>query len=57
MYYRCITCGLLLSDRMTRTGLCVGHKLKPAIRGAFWEWTLIKLGIYERIMLHYGKSE
>lgn len=45
VYWRCQTCGRLLTDSMIADGSCAGHHLKPAIRGTFWEWLKIKLGI------------
>jgi len=56
-YHRCKTCGLLLTDPMILNGACIGHSVSPAIRGSIWEWFLIKLGIYERVMMRVGKSE
>ena len=56
-YFRCKTCGLLLTDPLISKGACIGHKISPAIRGSLWEWTLIKLGIYETIMGRFINSE
>lgn len=43
--WRCQTCGILLTDRLIADGTCAGHRIKPAIRGTFWEWLKIKLRI------------
>jgi hypothetical protein len=56
-YFRCKTCGLLLTDRMIRNGSCIGHKVSPAIRGKIWEWILVKLNIYDTVMMRFAKSE
>lgn len=41
--YRCLTCGKLLTDAMTDTGECVGHRTQYAMNGTIWEWIKIKL--------------
>ena len=46
-WLRCQTCGLLLTDDLINKGICTGHRVQYAHRGAFWEWLFIKLGIYE----------
>lgn len=58
-YYRCQTCGLLITDAMIARKICLGHRVKIAIRGNMWEWFLIKLGLYEWFMLKFkvGASE
>jgi hypothetical protein len=50
-YFRCQTCGILVTDRLINTGICVGHRVQYAHRGAWWEWLTIKLGIYEWIRI------
>lgn len=47
MLFRCQTCGTLLTDAMCKEGFCVGHRVKLAIRGTFFEWLLLKVGLYE----------
>lgn len=44
-YFRCFTCGALVSDKLIARGLCAGHKVGPAFRVSLWEWLLCKLGI------------
>lgn len=44
--FRCETCGKLLLLRDIRDKVCVGHRIKFAIRGTFWEWIKIKLRLY-----------
>ena len=50
-YYRCMTCGLLLTDKIIEQGICAGHKMRLAADGSFFEWLLIKLRLYERFTI------
>ena len=43
-YYRCETCGKLLGYGMISAGVCVGHKMKYATTGSFWEFLKILFG-------------
>ena len=56
-YLRCINCGRLLTDKLIKLGICAGHKMTYASQGNFFEWILIKLGIWEIIAIWKAKRE
>jgi hypothetical protein len=43
--FRCRTCGLLLTDRMIRKGICEGHHVGYAHRGTIAEYIAIKFRV------------
>lgn len=49
--FRCQTCGLLLTARMIRRGVCAGHQVRYAIRGSVAEWIYIKIRLWIEGML------
>jgi len=56
-YFRCITCGRLLTDSLISLGVCAGHKMRYATDCSFMEWLLIKLGIWEIKEIWKAKRE
>ncbi|MFH1231045.1 MAG: hypothetical protein V1709_06055 [Planctomycetota bacterium] len=44
-YFRCHYDHRIVTDRMIRKGICLGHQLSAANYVSFWEWILIKLHI------------
>lgn len=57
VYYRCKTCGRLLTDSIMELGICAGHQVQYATSGTLFEWILIKLNLWEGINLWRAKKE
>ena len=56
-YYRCQSCGRLLTDRIMSLGICAGHRITYATSGTFFEWLLINFNLWEVINLWIAKRE